>query len=123
MGRIFKGWKAARPRARRKYGNEKVKIGDLTFDSKAEARRWCELVLLARSGSISDLKRQVRIWMIGGDGDFLRGASGRRLSLVVDFAYIEAGAQIYEDKKGFQTKDFKIKQSILERQGIILRLT
>ena len=45
----------------RKYRNEKTVVAGLTFDSKAEARRYGELQLLERAGRISDLRRQVPI--------------------------------------------------------------
>lgn len=44
----------------RKYHNEKVAVSGITFDSKKEADRYCELLLLQRAGRISELQRQVK---------------------------------------------------------------
>jgi hypothetical protein len=44
-----------------KYGNIKTTTSDgITHDSRKEANRWCELLLLQRAGKIYDLKRQVK---------------------------------------------------------------
>ncbi len=48
----------------RKYGNEKVVINGMTFDSQAEYRRWRELCLMAQAGEIGDLQRQVRYELV-----------------------------------------------------------
>lgn len=39
-----------------KYGAIKVKVGDITFDSKAEHKRWLELRILERAGEIEGLE-------------------------------------------------------------------
>ena len=43
---------------RAKYGNTKVKVDGITFDSKAEARRYGELKLLERAGEITSMELQ-----------------------------------------------------------------
>ena len=53
-------------RVHRKYGNKKTQFAGLTFDSKAEARRYGELQLLERAGLISNLRRQVPIELVPG---------------------------------------------------------
>jgi hypothetical protein len=44
---------------RPKYGNTKVRLDGLAFDSKLEARRYQELSILQKSGEIRDLRTQV----------------------------------------------------------------
>lgn len=114
-----------RPRPKKavsKYRNIKVQsAGGENFDSKAEARRYAQLQILQRAGQISDLKRQVSVSLIGADGAPLRSPSGRRIFYRADFTYLEKGALIYEDRKGFATKDFNLKMAILAGMGIRLR--
>ena len=76
-------------RVHRKYGNKKTQFAGLTFDSKAEARRYGELQLLERAGLISNLRRQVPIELVPGVK--LWGAARARpaIRLVVDFCYQE----------------------------------
>lgn len=45
-------------KTRSKYGAVKTELDGITFDSKAEAKRYAELRILARAGLISDLKLQ-----------------------------------------------------------------
>ena len=40
-----------------KYGNTRVSVDGMPFDSKREAARWQELRLMERAGEISDLRR------------------------------------------------------------------
>ena len=83
-------------RVHRKYGNKKTQFAGLTFDSKAEARRYGELQLLERAGRISNLRRQVPIELVPGVK--LWGAARARpaIRLVVDFCYQEQGATVWE---------------------------
>lgn len=53
----------------------------------------------------------------------MRSQSGRALSYRADFVYVEAGATIYEDSKGYETPEFRLKRAILAAQGVELRLT
>ena len=49
---------------RNKYGNRKVIVDGMEFDSKKEARRWRELTYMQKAGIIQDLKRQVKYVLI-----------------------------------------------------------
>lgn len=116
--------KRGRSKSVSKYKNERVTSSSgEKFDSKAECRRYEELLILQRAGKISDLKRQTPIGLIGADGLPLRAEGGRRLVYRADFTYIEDGKLTYEDRKGYKTKDFKLKMAILRGMGIELRLT
>lgn len=108
---------------RSKYGNKKVTINGITYDSQKEANRHGVLKLLERSGKISDLQRQVKFVLIpaqyepdtiGARGGVKRGKLiERELSYVADFVYTENGNQVVEDTKGFRTKDYIIKRKLM----------
>ena len=120
-----------------KYGNKKVTIDGITFDSKKEARRYTELTLLERAGQISNLRRQVKFVVIpaqyeavaryGKNGQAL--ASGkvcveRECAYIADFVYIdnETGQKVVEDTKGMRTKDYIIKRKLmLHKYGIKIK--
>ena len=53
-------------RSKTKYGNKKVIVDGIAFDSKKEANRWCELRVYEKAGIISDLERQVENQWQGG---------------------------------------------------------
>ena len=87
-----------------KYGARKCESTDgIMFDSKKERDRWEELRILAATGQISNLQRQVKYELIPNQ----RGADGkiaeRAVSYIADFVYTDsAGNQIVEDVKGYR---------------------
>jgi hypothetical protein len=88
----------------------------ICFDSKREMLRWIELLLLLRSGEISDLRRQVSYLLID-DPDF-------KMHYQSDFVYIERGQTVVEDVKGFQTRAYKQKRRLmLKKHGITIKET
>ena len=80
-----------------KYNNKTTKTFDgNVHDSRKEATRWSELLILERAGLISDLKRQVKYELIPKqDGE-------RAVYYVADFQYIENGKKVVEDVKGYK---------------------
>lgn len=97
-----------------KYSNQKVTIDGETFDSKKEAKRYCELKLLLKAKEIRDLKRQVKFVLIlpqKRDGKLVE----RECSYIADFVYRDAhtGELIVEDTKGMKTKDYIIKRKLM----------
>ena len=118
-----------------KYGNKKVFIDGMVFDSKKEAARYKELSLLARAGEITDLETQVTFELIpAAYEDFERyGKNGKRLkdgrrcvekavTYIADFVYKDQGNTVVEDTKGVKTKDYIIKRKLmLDRYGIRIR--
>lgn len=107
--------------SRTKYRNTRVMVDGIAFDSMAEARRWQELQLLEHAGEIASLRRQVRLDLHGRDGPVVY-PNNRIAHVVVDFAYIERGQQVYEDKKGQQTPKSKLQHAVLVAQGIAIRI-
>lgn len=117
-----------------KYYNKKCEINGIVFDSRKEARRYQELLLLQRAGVIKNLQRQVKYVLIPAQYESYEryGKIGQRLkdgrklverecAYIADFVYEENGKTVVEDTKGFKTKDFIIKRKLLLLQGIRIR--
>ena len=107
-----------------KYGSKKVTVGDETFDSQKEYRRFCELKLLQRGKRISDLQRQVKFVLIptqrepdtiGVRGGVKKGkVIENECAYIADFVYTnDKGETVVEDTKGFKTKDYIIKRKLM----------
>lgn len=106
-----------------KYRSKKIEVDGMTFDSRKEYRRWCELSLLERAGKITDLQRQIKYVLIptqyepptvGKNGALKRGkVIERETSYVADFVYTENGNPVVEDVKGFKTEAYKIKRKLM----------
>lgn len=122
----------------RKYGNKKVTVDGITFDSKKEYTRFRELTLLERAGQISNLRRQVKFVLIPAQYEktperYTRGEhkgelkQGRLLerecAYLADFVYIDSnGKKVVEDTKGVKTKEYIIKRKLmLFRLGIKIK--
>lgn len=83
-----------------KYGNRKVEIDGITFDSAKEARRYQELKLLQRAGEIDDLQLQERFEIIP------KTPGERAAYYTADFTYYDrrTGRLVVEDVKSRATK-------------------
>lgn len=104
-----------------KYGNRKVEVDGITFDSQREAKRWRDLKLVEAAGEISHLERQVPYELIPAIRDEKTGkVIQRSVTYVADFVYQTAGGEwIVEDAKGYRTEAYKIKKKLmLWRHGI-----
>ena len=101
-----------------KYGNVKTVIDGITFDSKREAKRYQELLLLEKAGQIIDLKRQVKFELTPKQKNPVTGKSVRESSYIADFVYFDTHHQriVVEDSKGFSTDLFKFKQKLMLKQ-------
>lgn len=98
-----------------KYGNVKVVVNGRKFDSKHEAKRYSELLLLQRAGKIRDLKCQVVFELIPPQYDTrTHKCIERNCYYRADFVYTdENGEQVVEDAKGFKSKDYIIKRKLM----------
>lgn len=94
-----------------KYKNQKVIIDGIEFDSKKEAKRYQELLLLQKSGVIADLKRQVPYTLVPAFN--LNKKRYRAMNYVADFVYKENDKEIVEDCKGYRTEVYKIKKKLM----------
>lgn len=106
-----------------KYGNNKIVVNGEIFDSRKEARRYQELLVLLKAGEISDLQRQVKYVLIPAqrEPDTIGPKGGRKpgklleheVSYIADFVYKDKdGSQIVEDTKGFRTKEYILKRKM-----------
>lgn len=111
-----------------KYGSKKIEVDGIIFDSKKEAKRYQELLLLEKAGAIQDLQRQIKFILIPAQREFTNEiyTKGRKkgcfkqgkllereCAYIADFLYIENGKRIVEDTKGFRTKDYIIKRKLM----------
>lgn len=95
-----------------KFGNRKTLFNGITFDSRREAKRYAELVLLLRAGQISNLRRQVPFELLPSqkrNGKVIE----RPVKYVADFVYIENGQEVVEDAKGLRTKEYILKRKLM----------
>lgn len=107
-----------------KYGNQVTEVRGIQFDSKKEARRFEELLLLMEAGIISDLKLQVDFTLMESytklDGERVRGIKYR-----ADFVYTDSnGKEVVEDVKSTATRTkvyIMKKKMMLEKFGIEIR--
>lgn len=107
-----------------KFHAEKVTVDGKTFDSRKEARRYRELMLLQKAGAIRDLECQKRYRLIPTQKDKDGKTLERPVDYFADFVYIDTttGELVVEDTKGFKTKDYIIKRKLLlERYGVQIR--
>ena len=112
------------PKAKRqKYNAVKTKIDGITFDSKAEARRYAELVRLLRANLIADLETQPKFVLQKSFTD-CRGNRHRAITYTADFQYRNCGDgkfySVVEDVKGgkaTQTAAFAIKWKLAIKQN------
>ena len=105
-----------------KYGNKKVMLDGMTFDSKHEAHRWCELKYMEKAGLITDLVRQFPITLLPAQRNENGKVIERPVKYVADFMYYENGQQVIEDAKGVKTKEYIIKRKLmLFRYGIRIK--
>ena len=88
-----------------KYRNKKVKINGRRFDSMAEGNYYIELLQLRKLGVVTHFLRQVPIELSEHTSDKYR----------LDFLVFYADGKIdYVDVKGVETKEFKLKKSLIE---------
>lgn len=115
-----------------KYSNRKTVVDGEVFDSKKEAQRYGELLLLEKARAISDLQRQVKFLLIptqreadtrGPRGGIRKGRTlEKECAYIADFVYYENGRMVVEDTKGFRTKEYIIKRKLmLHVHGIQIR--
>ena len=96
-----------------KYNNKKTEIDGIIFDSKKEAKRYCELKLLLKAKKIKNLTLQPAFRL---QPKFKKnGATIREIKYVADFMYTdENGKIVVEDVKGMKTDVYKIKKKMFD---------
>lgn len=89
-----------------KFGNKKVIIDGIKFDSQKEGSRYLELKLLERANEIIGLELQPRY-------DFEH--NGVKMGFYkADFRYWEHGKQVVEDVKGYKTPMYNLKKKMMK---------
>lgn len=103
-----------KPRVRggSKYSNVRTEHDGMTFDSKAELKRWLELQILERIGEIRCLNRQVPYLLIPKTKR-PSGGHERECTYVADFTYDRNGVLVVEDVKGAATPEYRIKRKLM----------
>lgn len=106
-----------------KYHAQKIVVDGIEFDSKREAKRYSELVLLQKCGQISDLQLQVKYELLPSqyapdtvdkNGKIKKGKLlEREITYIADFVYKENGETVVEDAKGMRRKDYIIKRKLM----------
>ena len=111
---------AEREESKRKYHNTPTNrdVGDgktIKFDSKREAARFDELMLMLKAGKIRDLRLQAD-FTLQEAYTLPNGNRVRAIRYRADFAYYENGNLVIEDVKGgkaTKTRVYEIKKKIL----------
>ena len=89
----------------RKYRNVKTEVDGITFDSKAEADRYCELRAAKRAGAIQGFGIQPSFVLADG------------VRYRPDFIVCDRDGHVWvEDVKGVETQAFRIKRKLWETQ-------
>lgn len=95
---------------RPKYGNVKTVVDGIRFDSKKEAARHRDLVLLENAGRIRGLEHQVSYKLMFGDQKIC--------TYRADFVYEEyvggEWKQVVEDCKGMLTPVYRLKKKLMK---------
>lgn len=101
-------------RAPLKYGNVPTTVGKFKFDSQLEAKRFQELELLKKAGTIDKLQFH-RHWDLHVNGQLIGYYEA-------DFTYTENGETVIEDTKGFKTPLYRWKKKhLFAEYGIKIR--
>ena len=91
-----------------KYKNVKTTVDGITFDSRKEAARYCNLKLLQKAGEISELELQPR-YPLTVNGVIVA-------TYIADFRYVKKGFINYtvEDVKGVKTPVYRLKKKLMK---------
>ena len=87
----------------KKYGNRKVTVDGIEFDSVKEGKRYSALMLMQRCGVISNLELQKKFTLIPAQRDDNGKVIERAVKYKADFTYINSdGKIVVEDVKGYR---------------------
>lgn len=96
---------------RNKYGSKKVTVDGIEFDSRKEAHRYAELLVMQKAGLISGLTRQEEFELIPKCG------KERSAKYHADFSYTDnaTGNKVVEDVKSraTKTKDYILRRKLM----------
>lgn len=106
-----------------KYQSKKTIVDGITFDSKREAQRYCELKMLEKAGKIVNLELQFSFQL---QPPYRKnGKTIRAINYIADFVYQDARSLkiVVEDVKGFKTKEYLLKKKLFEYKYPDLTIT
>lgn len=88
-----------------KYHAKRTEVDGITFASRKEALRYCELKIAEKAGFIRNLELQPKFPLL---------VNGKKIgTYIADFSYIENGNCITEDVKGIKTPVYRIKKKLV----------
>jgi len=96
--------------ARNKYHISKITTNGITYDSKAEAKRHQDLILLERAGKIEALHYHALRFALG------KSDKNRLISYTPDFTYIEDGILVANEIKGYRVRDWAVRAAMFKNQ-------
>lgn len=101
-----------------KYGNKKITIDNIVFDSKKEARRYQQLKSMEKAGLITNLALQPKFVL--QDAFVYKNRTYRKIEYIADFSYVrvEDDILVVEDVKGLKTDVFKLKEKMFLKMMI-----
>jgi hypothetical protein len=90
-----------------KYNARRTIVDGISFASKREARRWSELMLIARAGEIVGGIERQKPYSLDINGKHI-------CTYRADFVYhTKDGKRHVEDSKGFKTREYEIKKKLM----------
>ena len=111
---------------RSKFGNRKVTVDGIRFDSRKEAKFYLFLKEAEKKGDISDLRLQVPYELIPAiyedqvihlktKDKIVKRCVQKAVHYVADFVYIETlnNIEVVVDTKGFKTPEYKLKKKMM----------
>ena len=99
--------------ARSKYGNKKVKVDGITFDSALEARYYKHLKLLKEQRIVEDFELQPKFTLL--ESFKKNGKTFRAITYQADFKVKYADGRIeVVDVKGMVTQQFELRRKLFE---------
>lgn len=102
-----------------KYAAKKTTVHGITFDSKAESRRYLELLMLQRAGQIKSIELQPKFEIIPAYKHPVTGKRVRATHYIADFKVEWADGNVtVEDVKSQPTMTplYRLKKKLVERE-------
>lgn len=107
-----------------KYHAVRTETDGITFDSKLEAKRYSELMLMLKAGEIEKLRLQQQFTLQDGFKTH-EGTLIRPVRYVADFTYFDSdGNYIIEDTKSEKTRklpEYRIKKRLMAEKGYMIK--
>lgn len=101
---------------RSKYGNKKVWVNGIKFDSKKEATYYTRLLALKEKGEVTEIETQP-VLEIFPSFKSIEGKKQRAITYIPDFKVTyKDGLTFYVDVKGVKTEVFKMKWKMARAQ-------